>query len=154
MVRPFYCSACKRLVQRGINMAVSDEIRLLYEQTCENFRKTWDLYIKFYTVFLTTNIAGLGLVSKYITSPEARTPIVAAFVIQNLFVAGTSIGISHYSSSVSRKLTDMINLGKHSTPIPSNLAFWGGYANSIASITLIVIWIFARTLTNAAINTD
>jgi len=51
-----------------------------YDETCLQLRNAWDIYIKFYTVFLTVNILGLGLVVQHIDSPGKRWPIVVAFL--------------------------------------------------------------------------
>jgi hypothetical protein len=120
-----------------------------YKETLKMFAKVWDLYIKFYTVFMTFNVVGLGFASRI--PIQSRLPLVAAFVIQNLLSVGTSFTIARYSKQthdkLSRVATHLVsphaNVAKEvrGSPVPIPLAPWGGYANCIAGLCLIVCWI-------------
>lgn len=63
------------------------------------FRATWELYMKFYTVFLTVNFAALAATIQYITENNRRWPIILAFVLQNILVGMTSVGMGRYSGN-------------------------------------------------------
>jgi hypothetical protein len=53
-----------------------------FDEVSLQFRTVWDLYIKFYTVFLTVQIAGLGAIVQYVAQSN-RILIVLAFILNN-----------------------------------------------------------------------
>jgi hypothetical protein len=123
--------------------------RTYYQETVRVFIHAWDLYVKFWTVFITFNVVSLGFASRIPVG--GRSVVVAAFVVQNLLTLGTSFWIARYSKDTDKKLsslashlaganTDVAEVAKGS-PVPTRLAAWGGYANCIASICLIVCWV-------------
>ena len=79
--------------------------RTYYEETVKVFIHAWDLYVKFYTVFMTFNVTGLILAEHYIINPKQRSPVVVAFVVQNLLTLGTSFGIAMYTKETQKKLS-------------------------------------------------
>ncbi len=84
-----------------------------FDEVSLQFRTVWDLYIKFYTIFLTFNIAGIAATVQYI-SQDGRHVVVAAFVTQNLVALITALQIAYYSKSSalrSVELADVINKG-------------------------------------------
>ena len=128
-----------------------------YHETLKIYAHVWDLYIKFYTVFLTANVLGLGLAVEHIPIAAHRWPIIAAFSIQNLITMGTSLGVARYSSETDIKLRKVAVYlaGSHSaerpladavkgSPIPVKLSKWAGLANCIASAIMIGCWIALR----------
>ena len=64
-------------------------------------RMCWDLYIKFYTVFLTFSVIGLGWIltrpGDAQMIPRARQLIAVVFLIQTILTAATSAGIGLYT---------------------------------------------------------
>ena len=66
-------------------------------------RMCWDLYIKFYTVFLTFSVVGLGWVltrPSDIMVPRAKQVIAVVFVIQTILTAITSGAMGLYTVHV------------------------------------------------------
>ena len=66
-------------------------------------RMCWDLYIKFYTVFLTFSVIGLGWIltrpGDAQMIPRARQLIAVVFLIQTILTAATSAGIGLYTGT-------------------------------------------------------
>jgi hypothetical protein len=126
--------------------------RTYYLETLKVYARVWDIYIKFYTVFMTANVLGLGLVAERIH--EHKWPIALAFSIQNLITMGTSIGVARYSRDTDRRLTSIANHLMASgsaqgaadevikgSPVATKLSQWAGYANCVASTCMIGCWI-------------
>lgn len=126
-----------------------------FEEVNVNFRTTWDLYLKFYTVFLTFDLAALAWVYGKDFNPHHRWPVPVAFIFQNVFVAITSGWMALYSKTVTSKiggiLGQLADLGDaHGESIdrarvlgvdlPISIAIWGGVANCVAVSMLAVIW--------------
>jgi hypothetical protein len=127
--------------------------RTYYQETLKIFTRVWDLYVKFYTVFLTVNILGLGLALQHIDRGN-RLPVVLAFVLQNVLTMGTSLVVAHYSIETDKKLIRLTSFLQESgdapraavealqgSPVPTKLARYAAYANCVASACLIVCWI-------------
>lgn len=126
-----------------------------YEERNQNYRTVWDLYLKFYTVFLTMNIVGLGVVVQHVKSIEPRWWIVAAFTVQNLLSAGTAFWISRFCTDASNeveRLSSAILSGSDavedelrkllkSSPLPAWLGVYAAWANLISHFALISLWI-------------
>lgn len=133
--------------------------RRLFDETSQQFRTTWTIYISFYTVFLTFNITALGLTIQYVVTSN-RWPIVIAFVLQNINSMVTALRISKFSlhssermSSLARELADASNGTTtlevapikclSDEPIPGRLGYWAGQANAIGHLLLVGCWIAA-----------
>jgi hypothetical protein len=126
----------------------------LLEDNATAYHAVWDLYLQFYTVFLTFSIAALALTVQYV-SKSHRPVIVWAFVAQNLISGVTAVLIARFSEdSASRyerlaavyasrdpnlNSTEALNLAV--SPIPGVLGEWGGYANAASHGLLIVCWL-------------
>lgn len=130
------------------------------EETGTMFRAVWDNYLKFYTVFLTFNIAAMGYVltrpdQKVVDvpmSPMIRDILGKVFAGENLLVAATSACIALYSLRTA-KHSDRLEralLGKSEIPylltdiktIPAALAAYAGWANCIGMLGLVYAWIY------------
>jgi hypothetical protein len=123
-----------------------------YRELNSNFRSMWDVYIKFYTVFLTANVISIGVVIDRV-EPANRPLIAAAFIAQNILAALTSAGLAAYSRTCRARLVAAAELltpepidSRHATalrrpPIPDTLSMWAGVANTIAHIALIAVWL-------------
>src|SRR5580658_4185466 len=72
------------------------------------FRTTWDLYLKFYTVFLTFDIAALAWVSNNHLEGKLRWPVAISFISQNILVAITSARMVCYSKGAPKKVKDIL----------------------------------------------
>ena len=130
-------------------------LKKYFEEHCQNLRHSWDLYIKFYTVFLTINIVCLGATVQHISQGN-RWPIVFTFIIQNLISTITAILFGRNTKSTASKVTnvakaiikseqeriDATELKEiiDSGPIPSQLGIWAGWANAASHIALIFCW--------------
>ena len=131
---------------------IEDEIQFWmakkkYDEINRYCRFCWDMYLKFYTVFLTMNVAGLGLVVQYIDI-NRRWPLIVAFAIQNTLSAITAVSMGLYSRSVASQLialrhqiTGVREFDPPASSVPAQLMWWAGLANAIASITLVFCWV-------------
>lgn len=126
--------------------------RTYYLETLKVYAKVWDIYIKFYTVFLTANVLGLGLVIE--NMPTKRWPVCLAFICQNVVTIGTSFSVGLYSRKtddkliqIAKHLADANPVRRHSdvvtttSPVARRLSSWAGYANCVATLCIIVCWI-------------
>lgn len=115
------------------------------------FRTVWDIYIKFYTVFLTFSLAAMSLLIEHkITSPHSHKVIAAVFIGQSVLTAITSGAIGVYSYRVRKHLYGVeltLLTGIHLSPalkraqtIPSGLGLWSGFANAAAMLGMACVW--------------
>ena len=116
----------------------------------------WDLYLKFYTVFLTINIAGLAVAIEFVEKISEWRFFYVAFLFQNIISAFTALSMSRYSKRACKEIealgTTMIHsietgnsylLGKsYTSPVPKNLAVWSGIANALSHVAFIAIWVW------------
>ena len=114
-----------------------------------------DLYIKFYTVFLTFSVVGLGWVltrpADLQMIPRGKQVIAIVFLIQTILTAITSAGIALYTVHVAQDqehielLTQSHPGGRPSiTPaVPALLAQWSGWSNCAAMLAIAALWIYA-----------
>ena len=71
------------------------------------FRAVWDIYIKFYTVFLTFSLAALSwLIEHKITSSHSHKVIAVVFIGQSLLTSITSGAIGFYSYKAGKQLSE------------------------------------------------
>lgn len=124
-----------------------------YTDLGTTFRTTWDLYIKFYTVFLTFNIAALGffLSSQGSLLGIKRDTLICVFAAQSALLGGTSILMAKYSQGASdnqRKIEAelLANTTKESIPgfesvFPLGLARWASLANAVVMAGMVAIWV-------------
>ena len=119
-------------------------------------RMCWDLYIKFYTVFLTFSVIGLGWIltrpADIQTNPRGKQVIAIVFLIQTILTAITSAGIALYTVHVANDQDHIEGLLTQSHPggrpsvrpaVPSLLAQWGGWSNCAAMLAMAALWIYA-----------
>lgn len=66
----------------------------------EQFVAAWQVYIAFYTVFLTVNLAALGVTLEKVAGRKSRVMIAVAFVAQNLLGMATAMAMARYSESL------------------------------------------------------
>lgn len=114
------------------------------------FRTVWDMYLKFYIVFLTVNGAALGLTVEKVETRVATVVIASAFIAHNLLAAGTALFISKYSIDISRRSREIALFatgGKAlpdvllESPLPSRVAWWGGLANFLGHVVFVALWL-------------
>jgi hypothetical protein len=132
-------------------------LRKRYEETHLNFRTLWDLYLKFYTVFLTSNVAALAWVYSRGAGVVSRWPVSLAFFMQCVLVSVSSVLVAKWSkssragiegivdaigflSSQKGEVSDKATL--FAVDLPVGIACYGAYANSIGVLTLAVIWFY------------
>jgi hypothetical protein len=123
----------------------------LIEEKLVFVRFCWDQYMKFYTVFLTTNIIAVGLVVEHVHSRWDRFPIAIVFIVQNILAAITPLKLKALSQSAKEELARALETTKEAEPlqtfmaaldvVPAHFAVWVGVANSIAQFGLAVLWI-------------
>lgn len=126
-----------------------------YEAVNTNFRTAWDLYIKFYTVFLTFNVAALAaLFSNSFTLVEkSKWLVIGAFALQDLLCAVTSGLMAKFSLRSGKQLEqarkallqDRVEHGDGipAASLPVGLARWAGWANFGAMLAMVALWIGA-----------
>jgi hypothetical protein len=138
-------------------------IKKLIEENCVSFRNVWDMYLKFYTVFLTFNLTSLGLTIQYVAR-ENRWPIIVALILQNAASAGTAIGVGEYSTKCAKRFQTLCGVYQAHTgapvsaelealfgsTLPGRLGRYGGWANFAGHLTLIMCWTFAFFIPTAA----
>jgi len=118
-------------------------------------RMCWDLYIKFYTVFLTFSVIGLGWMltrpGDIAMVPRAKQVIAIVFLIQTILTAMTSGGIALYTVHVAQDQEQIEQLLAQSHPsarppirpaIPALLAQWGGWSNCAAMLAMAALWLY------------
>jgi hypothetical protein len=118
-------------------------------------RMCWDLYIKFYTVFLTFSVVGLGWVltrpGDVPMLPRAKEVIAIVFVIQTVLTAITSAAMALYTARVARDQEHIEELLVQSHPggrpsikpaVPTLLAQLGGWSNCAAMLAMAALWIY------------
>ncbi len=134
-----------------------------HEDLSLTFRTAWDLYIKFYTVFLTVSITALIFVaggSQFLKAPQGNPPgggktytaliIVVVFSVQSAICAVTSVLMGLYSKKASkdqasiesRLVSTGVEVPGAGSTIPVGLAQWAGFANAVVMCGLIVIWCY------------
>jgi len=118
-------------------------------------RMCWDLYIKFYTVFLTFSVIGLGWMltrpGDIAVVPRAKQVIAIVFLIQTILTAMTSGGIALYTVHVTHDQEQIEQLLTQSHPdarpsirpaVPALLAQWGGWSNCAAMLAMAALWLY------------
>ncbi|HEX4965089.1 MAG TPA: hypothetical protein VF173_30050 [Thermoanaerobaculia bacterium] len=129
-----------------------------YEEINTNFRTAWDLYIKFYTVFLTFNVAALAALfsNNFALAEKSKWLVIGAFVLQDLLCAATSGLMAKFSQHSAEKLeqarTELLKDsaehgdGIHAGSLPINLGRWAGWANCGAMLAMVVLWFGASLM--------
>lgn len=123
----------------------------IFNETNEQFRTAWGLYLKFYTVFMTANVAGIGLTVEFL-SGVGRAPVIIAFVVQNVMSLLTAYYMTRFSSETSKRLESITRsqLTKDernahpnllAAPTPEKMAVWSGRANVVSHVAMIGIWL-------------
>jgi len=126
-------------------------LKARYADISQNFRAVWDIYIKFYTVFLTFNIAALGLLisNQFHSTEPLRFTICCVFCFLSLLLAATSIYVVSYSRRCANDHVDIEKLLSQSErafirhkpgSLPVALATWSGWANVAVMLGMAVIW--------------
>jgi hypothetical protein len=126
-------------------------IKKQLEELSVQFRTVWDLYIKFYTIFLTFTIASLGAVIKYIDSPGGKAAISLCFIAQNIVSGITAFKIAMYSQTTQKRAEKLVDVGAHASneildlpakgfPIPGELGYWAGMGNVIVHVLFVLLW--------------
>jgi hypothetical protein len=118
-------------------------------------RMCWDLYIKFYTVFLTFSVVGLGWVltrpGDIQMLPRAKQVIAIVFVIQTILTAITSAALALYTVHVAHNQAHIEDLLTQSHPgtrqsikpaVPELLAQLAGWSNCGAMLAMAALWIY------------
>lgn len=126
-----------------------------YDQLGITLREVWNLYMKFYVIFMTVNFTALGLTVEYIDLQQ-RAPMVIAFLVQNFLGLVSAISIAIYSKKAAAQQDAIIDLLRKeeslpddensvalSTVIPVQFAFWGGVANALSHTLFGVCWLGA-----------
>jgi hypothetical protein len=121
-----------------------------YEEYLQQFKTAWDLYLKFYTVFLVFNLTAFSFTAEKV-SADNRLPIVIIFVFQNICSAGTALHMSFLGRTTIKRLNPISDaiLSNSSEkdialkpPVLTGIAFWAGFANTLSHIGYICCWIF------------
>src|SRR5437763_1601629 len=81
--------------------------RKLFDEHSLQFRTVWDMYLKFYTVMLTINVAALALTVEKVQDRSHRIPIMLAFVSQHILSFITAVRVAAYSRDVAGKAREV-----------------------------------------------
>jgi hypothetical protein len=135
------------------NPALDWLLKQRIESMATTFRSVWDLYIKFYTVFLTFSLGAMGWLIEHreTQSMEHNHNVIAiVFIGQSLLTCITSIGVSVYSFQTSKTMVKMEkeivsvkSMPKsilEAKPLPVALAIWSGSANAVAMLGMMWEW--------------
>jgi hypothetical protein len=126
-------------------------LRGRYAELGLNLRSAWDIYIRFYTVFLTFSIAALAWVFTYEKVTPALRMVAWTFFAQTAMTAVTSVLISLHSCRVRRaqEQIEVLLLAEEKSPLPNTpspisvaMATWAGGANGLAMAGMAVIWLY------------
>jgi len=125
--------------------------RRLFDENVKSFFSAWDLYLKFYTVFFTVNVAGIGLLVQHVPQ-DRRLIIVLTFIGQNILAGGTAYHLTGFGHAVDDRLRalatalsadaakgeDLLPLEK--SPLPEMVARYGAWANVVGHVLLSASW--------------
>lgn len=101
--------------------------------------RAWSIYIKFFTVFLTVNIAAFGLILPNSDPMSAVRLIVGiTFVIQNAIAVVTGIEMANYTRCACESLSalDAAPLSRF-----GRLGYWGGMGNALGNGIIGLTWV-------------
>ncbi len=127
-----------------------------YDDISTNFRNLWDLYVKFYTVFLTVNIVALAWFSDKRVVGYARWLVAGAFILQCLFTAVTSAKVALHSARIPGQLSAVASELQRlaaangeqldpatctQTSLPLDFSRYGGWVNCVAISVVAVVWL-------------
>ena len=147
-------SAPSRTTSRIVEWALKTRL----SEISINFRTTWDLYLKFYTVFLTFNVAALAwfFSSAHNWSSKAKWLIAGVFIMESVIVALTSAKIALYSGEVRRAISETVaeleNMASREgeaiegarigfkTSLPLDIGAYSAWANFVGVLFVAVIW--------------
>lgn len=111
-----------------------DSVKLLNEQCL----RAWDIYIKFFSVFLTVNIIALGVVIEKVDSTSGRLMISIVFAGENLLALVTGVAMTRYTARVA---DEVVRGGRAPLALFGRLGRWGGIANSVGHVLLFAAWV-------------
>ena len=137
----------------GVSMKDGEEwfVKSLMDGAFDGYRVVWELYLKFYTVFLTVNLVALGVTVQHI-QVEARWPIVWAFILQNVVSLGTAVAVGMFSLSTTKRHDALLKQVIESSPenkkfeslagcpVPGQLGGFCALANVASHVLLMVVW--------------
>ena len=137
-------------------------LRKNVEEISQNFRTVWDLYLKFYTVFLTFNIVAMAWLfgdKNRIAEGKPLYFIVAVFAVQCVLTGITSGLVAVYSKKTEAMLDKaqkkLLAYAKEEAAdepldynggLPVALGQWGGWANCSSSFLLMIAWVGLATI--------
>jgi len=142
-------------------------VQTRYDEVAVTFRSTWDLFLKFYTVFLTFNVISMAFIfdkDQHYTRASLWL-ITTAFVVICGFAVVTCYKMIEFSSGIAvaekeaaKAVRDLalangqtLNLQqcfKHSLPI--SLAVYSAKACVAGTSTLLVIWLLLAIFSHSA----
>jgi hypothetical protein len=127
-----------------------------FDEIGVNFRNTWDLFLKIYTVILTANVVALAW---FAANPQPAGPtwyLTVAFVVQDVLLAIQAVRMARYSGQARAEVRETAealtalakNEGeaidpekcfKTSLPVPQGV--FGGWACCIGIGVVGLIWL-------------
>ena len=126
-----------------------------HEDLGVNVRMCWDLYLRFYTVFLTFSVVGLGWVltrpGDIQMVPRAKQVIAIVFLIQTILTALTSAALAPYTRHVAHdqeRIEDLLTQSHGGArpsikpAVPTFLAQLGGWSNCAAMLAMAALWLY------------
>jgi hypothetical protein len=132
-------------------------LKARFAEVTVNFRTIWDLYLKFYALFLPFNIAALTWVFGRSFLVPTRSALALSFILQNVNLAVTSALMANHSRLTDTRVRTLLDRivdlacarGEAiqrsaivDVDIPTKMARWAGWANFWGMFFLIAIWVF------------
>ena len=77
--------------------------RKYFDEISLQFRTAWDIYIKWYTVFLTANVLALAGAVQYV-EPDNRLIVAITFCIQNVLALLTAVYMALFSRRTAERI--------------------------------------------------
>lgn len=117
--------------------------QVIVEQMNQQLLKAWEIYIAFFTVFLTVNCTAIGLVVTKVKAKKARWLIGATFFVQNVIAVVTGIAMATYTRDLTAHLGQM-----GITPLQhfGDLGRWGGLGNAFGNGIIGIAWLVVAAM--------
>lgn len=122
-----------RLAADGRGMDASQMAVALNEQML----RVWEIYGKFFTVFLTVDATAFGLVAARTTVGPSRTVICVAFMVLNTLGFMSGWTMMKYTATATKRLE---RLGAGSLTSFEVLGFWGGFCSLAGFLIVSLLW--------------
>lgn len=120
-----------------------------YEEYLDELKISWEVYMKFYVVFLVVNLTAVGLVLEKVKDINSRALIASLFIAQNCITSITLIHMAGLGETGKNKIekisTALLNDSDGDklpieAPVLVETSYCGGMANTIACVAYMIAW--------------